>query len=463
MCRWPSSVRWRDGAGRTCPRRSSSSCGARPRAATDRRSPGCSGRGLPPLPVRSRGAAGPRPLPRRSSSEPANLPPDAAESLSAPHAPRSPRTRSPDGAEHRPARHARYPSRNPTPDAAERPAARHAPHPYRSRSPDAVAHRPGRWSSGPPPVHAPGAAERPSVRCVPKTSVRRVPESPLGLRPDAVGEPRTPGLSGSSGWCVGRSPDAVGREASLSVPRAAGHPCRAAGCPGSGPKRAAAGASPVRVAVRRRDGGSGSGTPRPRTYLGGRSRPTRAAGAVRPGRRSPAESPRCLASAARLRRRARPESPCHPRRAPRAAAEHPRSRARAAHAPTSQVRRRRRHRRRPARAAGPGSRAPRRRHGPTAHPSCPCLPCPRTPRTALVRSPPRAARGASRAVEEWRRGALPCSCTPRFLGPGDRPAEGSPPDPFPACVRVTLRVDAVRVGTSRQARGICPERPPTLR
>ncbi len=457
MCRWPSSVRWRDGVGRTCPRRASSSCGARPRAATDRRSPGCSGRRLPPLPVRSRDAAGPRPLPRGSSSEPADPPPDAAESLSAPHALRSPRTRSPDGAEHRPARHALYPSRTPTPDGRERPPARHAPHPSRSRSTDALAHRPDRWSSGPPRVHAPDAAERPSVR--------RVPESPRGRRSDAVREPRIPGSSGSSEWCVGRSTDAVGRAASLSVPRAAWHPCRAAVCPGSVPKRAAAGASQARVVVRRRGGGSGSGTTRPRTYPGGRSRPTRAAGAVCPGRRRPADSPRCRASAARLRSRARPKSPCHLRRVPRAAAEHPRSRhpvsrTRAAHAPASQVRTRRR---RPARAAGPGSRAPRRRHGPTAYPSCPCLPCPRTPRTALVRSPPRAARGASRGEEEWRRGALPCSCTPRFLGPGDRPAEGSPPDPFPACVRVTLRVDAVRVGTSRQARGICPERPPTLR
>ena len=266
-----------------------------------------------------------------------------------------------------------------------------------------------------------------------------------------VGEPCSPG---SSGKCGGRSPDGAGRTGALSVPLGAWRPCRAVVCPGSGPKRAAAEASQVRVGVRRRDGGSGSGTTRPRTCLGGRSRPTRAVGVGCPGCRSPAELPGCRASAGRLRSRAWAESPCRRRRIPRVAVEHPRPRARATRARASQIRKHR------TRAGGPDSRAPRRRPDRTAYPD---FPCPRTPRTALVRSPPRAARGASRGEEEWRRGALPCSCTPRFLGPGDRPAEGSPPDPFPACVRVTLRVDAVRVGTSRQARGICPERPPTLR
>jgi hypothetical protein len=37
------------------------------------------------------------------------------------------------------------------------------------------------------------------------------------------------------------------------------------------------------------------------------------------------------------------------------------------------------------------------------------------------------------------------------------------PAAFPPCVRVTLRVDAARTGTSPHPRGICPERPPTLR
>ena len=110
--------------------------------------------------------------------------------------------------------------------------------------------------------------------------------------------------------------------------------------------------------------------------------------------------------------------------------------------------------------------------------------------------------------------ALPCSCTPRFLVPGRRPSvcghrlssagpvqsrsllvygpASAPPHPartqiqshpehaypqrrtaipdaverpaaFPPCVRVTLRVDPARTGTSPRPRGICPERPPTLR
>jgi len=37
------------------------------------------------------------------------------------------------------------------------------------------------------------------------------------------------------------------------------------------------------------------------------------------------------------------------------------------------------------------------------------------------------------------------------------------PAAFPPCVRVTLRVDPARTGTSPRPRGICPERPPTLR
>ncbi len=95
----------------------------------------------------------------------------------------------------------------------------------------------------------------------------------------------------------------------------------------------------------------------------------------------------------------------------------------------------------------------------------------------------------------WRRDALPCSCTPRFLVPGDpaRSPPGRPPvrkgpprrlirhgtripaptDRHPGqappgqgrspLVRVTLRVDVGLEGTSPRPRGICPERPPTLR
>lgn len=102
-------------------------------------------------------------------------------------------------------------------------------------------------------------------------------------------------------------------------------------------------------------------------------------------------------------------------------------------------------------------------------------------------------------AEGWRRGALPCSCTPRFVvaGPpralpgcstahGGRPVRAgrdSPPRPGQAYprgsapipgvraraepslphVRVTLRVERPRTGTSPQHRGICPDRPPTLR
>lgn len=96
----------------------------------------------------------------------------------------------------------------------------------------------------------------------------------------------------------------------------------------------------------------------------------------------------------------------------------------------------------------------------------------------------------------WRRDALPCSCTPRFLvrrpggRPGVRPPVGSgrhaypgaapstvrrhhgqaipvAADPHPRrgrpCVRVTLRAGPGRTGTSPPTRGFCPERPPTLR
>ncbi len=101
--------------------------------------------------------------------------------------------------------------------------------------------------------------------------------------------------------------------------------------------------------------------------------------------------------------------------------------------------------------------------------------------------------------------ALPCSCTPRSLIPGppfvrmraavlvsllvygrvssplsparprnrprqripaaaDRhPGRGRTTGGVPPCVRVTLRVAPARTGTSPRPRGICPERPPTLR
>lgn len=99
-------------------------------------------------------------------------------------------------------------------------------------------------------------------------------------------------------------------------------------------------------------------------------------------------------------------------------------------------------------------------------------------------------------VARWRRGALPCSCTPVSSYPGNRPGPEStgpltcterttsathphghaypyrrsvipgttrPDKVVPPCVRVTLRVDVGREGTSPGARGICPEHPPTLR
>lgn len=90
-------------------------------------------------------------------------------------------------------------------------------------------------------------------------------------------------------------------------------------------------------------------------------------------------------------------------------------------------------------------------------------------------------------VGGWRRVALPCSCAPRFPRaracrrtrawvsgpvwssvpfsvPGHAYPRGRPGIPaHPSYVRVTLRLVPGRTGTSPRARGICPERPPTLR
>jgi len=90
-------------------------------------------------------------------------------------------------------------------------------------------------------------------------------------------------------------------------------------------------------------------------------------------------------------------------------------------------------------------------------------------------------------VGGWRRAALPCSCAPRFprarvcrrtrawvpgpvrssvafAVPGHAYPRGWPGIPaHPSYVRVTLRLVPGRTGTSPRARGICPDRPPTLR
>jgi hypothetical protein len=259
-----------------------------------------------------------------------------------------------------------------------------------------------------------------------------------------VGEPHPPARRAVRGPVAGRGGTGA------SVQRVAGHPCRAAVCPGSVPKRAAAGASPV--SCRRSPAGRRFGKrddaaedvprgPVPSDACGRRG----VAGAPEPGR-----APRRRASAVRLRRGApRRESvsvgvgPSGPAGTPAASdscgAPGPRRAEGAV-----------------CRAGGPGSRAPR----PGCHVD---LPCPRTPRTALVRV---SAAGGSGGVEgrggmEARRASV--LMHPPFPRPRRPARRRNPSDPFPACVRVTLRVDAVRVGTSPQARGICPERPPTLR
>ncbi len=129
----------------------------------------------------------------------------------------------------------------------------------------------------------------------------------------------------------------------------------------------------------------------------------------------------------------------------------------------------------------------RRRAGPSAAEAC-------RPVASGGRTDPGCLRcgGRGAGAGGGRRGALPCSCTPRFLVPGPvlvvrgrcvaarwpgadasraqiparparHPARTTGPAPYPPCVRVTLRRAARRTGTSPQARGICPERPPTLR
>lgn len=76
-----------------------------------------------------------------------------------------------------------------------------------------------------------------------------------------------------------------------------------------------------------------------------------------------------------------------------------------------------------------------------------------------------ARRPARRGRRAWRDGdatRFRAQCTPRFLVLGQLARQRNSSGPFPSCVRVTLRADTVRVGTSTRARGICPERPPTL-
>ncbi len=65
-----------------------------------------------------------------------------------------------------------------------------------------------------------------------------------------------------------------------------------------------------------------------------------------------------------------------------------------------------------------------------------------------------------RRCQVARRGRVPGTDT-RTTGASSRPDDRA--GPVPPCVRVTLRRAARRTGTRPQARGICPERPPTLR
>lgn len=125
----------------------------------------------------------------------------------------------------------------------------------------------------------------------------------------------------------------------------------------------------------------------------------------------------------------------------------------------------------------------------------------RRPRLCRTVRLPCSAGGVGDAVGCWgpegcsgaggrRRAALPCSCTPRFLAraaafragrwrPARGPARNRPGHTYPyersviparipgrlvpPYVRVTLRLVPARTGTSPRPRGICPERPPTLR
>jgi hypothetical protein len=237
--------------------------------------------------------------------------------------------------------------------------------------------------------------------------------------------------------------------------------------------------SPGPVPVCRWGGGSGSGVKRRGTCPEGRPCRRCAAWAACPRRWArPAEPPRCRASQGRFRRRASAEDPwcrgrgrcrCRGRSRGRIRPEraHCRGRRAAYSCHRSTATHSTHHRSPPGRpspapAKRPSSRLPRKRprhRVPTAYP----YPSPPASRTALARPPPKVIRAAWTGAEEWRRGALPCSCTPRFLDPGRPARRRDLSGPFPACVRVTLRVDSVRVGTRPQARGICPERPPTLR
>jgi hypothetical protein len=150
----------------------------------------------------------------------------------------------------------------------------------------------------------------------------------------------------------------------------------------------------------------------------------------------------------------------------------------------------------------------RRRHGERwlpvrwrvrrSYPGSPARPAAKSsviPSASPSPSPPARPEGVTGGVGRWdvggrRRVALPCSCTPRFRMPGPLVSRGpvsSCPSPahsrpghtypyggsviparipgrrHPPYVRVTLRLVPGRTGTSPRRRGICPERPPTLR
>lgn len=136
---------------------------------------------------------------------------------------------------------------------------------------------------------------------------------------------------------------------------------------------------------------------------------------------------------------------------------------------------------------------PRPHPGPPEHPAPPHAAPPKNPprphasRTRLPQPSGSRTRDSSGPAQGRGRGGIPCSCTPRFLVPGPfprtrvvlvvgrsrcgshtrtrgpHPGAGQAAGVVPSCVRVTLRVVARRTGTGPRRRGICPERPPTLR
>ncbi|KPI16643.1 hypothetical protein OK006_10629 [Actinobacteria bacterium OK006] len=85
-------------------------------------------------------------------------------------------------------------------------------------------------------------------------------------------------------------------------------------------------------------------------------------------------------------------------------------------------------------------------------------PFPRTRATDPARNPPGRSRVRKKPPRRLTRHEHPYPCRRTVIPGTTRPDKVVPP-----CVRVTLRVDVGREGTSPRARGICPERPPTLR